>query len=307
MGGTIKLPPEPSSVSQARRWIRETLEGWPEDACTTAQFLLSELVTNVVMHARTPMLVSATFPSPEVLRCEVEDTHRTPPTVKRHHTDAATGRGLRLLDAMARRWGAEATAQSKRVWFEISLGAQDSVPVEPEPEPPTALAVTPDHLAATDGSGSRRVRILALPVAAYREAEEHNDAVLRELQLLVHHAPTGDHHGAPQRLLDLAREVSAVFSRATDRLRAQVEAAEQRGSSTVDIEVDVPLLGWEVLITLADRLDELDEFGASGTLITLASPPSVRRFRTWYTEQVANQMRGAAPTPWPFDPPDFGA
>jgi hypothetical protein len=280
--------------------LGEFLADCPEEPTATAQLLLSELVTNVVMHAGTDMSIDARFVSPNVVRCEVQDDHPTLPTMKRHSVDAPTGRGLRLLASGAQRWGVEPLEDGKRVWFEVAM-TSDSQPEETTGGH-VSLPRAPDGSAAHQerAEETRLVQILDLPIAAYREAEEHNDGVMRELQLLAQGAAAGQEGTVPGRLLELAEQVSSVFSAATDRLRQQVELAEQAGHVTVDMEMHVPVSGWEVLVTLARKLDELDRFSDSGDLMMLASPPSVRRFRTWYTAQVADQMRGRPPTPWPF-------
>ena len=53
----MPLPPDAGSVSTARRWLRDRLAGWPPDASEAAVLALSELVTNVVLHAHTAMEV----------------------------------------------------------------------------------------------------------------------------------------------------------------------------------------------------------------------------------------------------------
>jgi hypothetical protein len=142
------------------------------------------------------------------------------------------------------------------------------------------------------------VKVLGLPVEVYLEAEQHNDAVVRELTLIVQSAGTAGGLDVPRRLLDLAGEVRAAFSPASDGLRAQVEEAIRRGDETVDIRVSVPRYGWEALLRLADWLDEVDRYSVDGDLLTLESSQRLRRFRSWFAQQVSDQMGGLPATPW---------
>lgn len=80
--------------------------------------LVSELVTNVVLHARTPCEV--VMRGTDVLRIEVIDHDPRPPIRKDHDPEAASGRGLLLLAGMSSRHGSDRDANGKRVWFEVA-------------------------------------------------------------------------------------------------------------------------------------------------------------------------------------------
>jgi anti-sigma regulatory factor (Ser/Thr protein kinase) len=85
--------------------------------------LTSELVSNVVLHARTP--VELTVRSAQgVLRVEVGDHSPQLPIVKDYDRTAVTGRGLQLVAALADRWGVEPSDNGKVVWFEIELDSE---------------------------------------------------------------------------------------------------------------------------------------------------------------------------------------
>ena len=144
-----------------------------------------------------------------------------------------------------------------------------------------------------------RVRILQLPLEIYLEAEQHNDAVIRELDLIERSPRRGPQ--VPPRLLELATSLRLLFSAATTSTRAQVDEALRAGRACVDLDVDVPAEGWEVLMEMARHLDEVDRYCREGVLLTLAASPRQRRFRHWYATQVAQQMQGHLPTPWPDD------
>lgn len=97
-----------------------TLTGWGcENAAEIAQLLVSELVTNAVLHAQSGIEVVVRHGGRR-LRVEVGDASRTPPVLRRHDEDAMTGRGLSLVDQLSEAWGVERNADGKRVWFEVA-------------------------------------------------------------------------------------------------------------------------------------------------------------------------------------------
>ncbi|MDF2092661.1 SpoIIE family protein phosphatase [Knoellia sp. 3-2P3] len=119
------------SVSQARLFARRTLEEWgAEDLVDSATLLVSELVTNAVVHAGTTALLRLRLDA-QVLRLEVEDRHpsRSLPLGAQEPTDAESGRGLLITSALASAWGVEYTGTSKSVW---ALCSRDMASARPE-------------------------------------------------------------------------------------------------------------------------------------------------------------------------------
>lgn len=116
-----------ATVAEARRWARGVLAAWDADALEwELSQLLTEVVTNAVLHAGTPVRVvlEQDVPSGPV-RCEVSDDSPVRPRRRRHGTEATTGRGLQLLDSVATAWGVEPLTAGKTVWFEVD-GAGDA-------------------------------------------------------------------------------------------------------------------------------------------------------------------------------------
>lgn len=302
-GMSLRLDPDSSAARRARGWVVRVLADWPEDALERARLLVSELVTNAVLHARTPITVRCRRDGDRVL-FEVGDGHSSGPMPKRFVADSPTGRGMRLVAALAGSWGVERTENGKIVWFTLTREMQAPPPGVFE----AGVVVDPGVLAAAVGepavasTGAHQpatisVRILRLPIDVYLEAEQHNDAVLRELDLVERSSRRGPQ--VPPRLLELASALRAVFSSATTSTRAQVEEALRNGLERVDLEIEVPAEGWQVLSELAVQLDEVDRFCEEATLLTLAASPRMRFFRHWYANQVASQARGEPPAPWP--------
>lgn len=110
------------SAGAARRFVSATLASWGCDAFDyVATLLVSELVSNALLHAGTELDVVLRRPDGGI-RVEVHDrTHRLPAR-KHYSVTSTTGRGLALVEDLARDWGAEVTAEGKFVWFEFDEG-----------------------------------------------------------------------------------------------------------------------------------------------------------------------------------------
>ena len=115
------LPAKAASAALARRFVDHTLTAWGLDGMTdTATLLVSELVANAILHARTQLEV-VMRQTPAAVRIEVHDSNARLPARKHYSEDAATGRGLLLVETLADGWGADPTAEGKAVWFEIGV------------------------------------------------------------------------------------------------------------------------------------------------------------------------------------------
>jgi DNA-binding NarL/FixJ family response regulator len=114
------LGADTSSARQARRFVDEVLGRWQCAALLDdVQLLVSELVTNAVVHAGSDVEVAVRLLGDSV-RIEVVD--RAPAASLRPSSpdhDAESGRGLMLVETMASAWGVEPIDGGKSVWFEI--------------------------------------------------------------------------------------------------------------------------------------------------------------------------------------------
>ena len=115
----LPLEPHPGSAALARRFTADTLGGWgAEQLAETAVLLVSELVTNAVLHARSASeLVVRSVDTG--IRVEVRDQSVAAPTPRAYSLEAGTGRGLLLVESLAARWGSEPDGFGKSVWFEL--------------------------------------------------------------------------------------------------------------------------------------------------------------------------------------------
>ncbi|MFF9004352.1 SpoIIE family protein phosphatase [Streptomyces goshikiensis] len=119
------LDPEETAPGRARRFARRALTRWGlEELQDSLELLVSEVVTNAVRYAERP--VTLRLLRTDVLRCEVGDDSPQLPRQRRARDTDEGGRGLFLVNRMARRWGATRLSSGKVVWFELPLpGAHD--------------------------------------------------------------------------------------------------------------------------------------------------------------------------------------
>ncbi|MFC4782893.1 ATP-binding protein [Nocardioides sp. MAHUQ-72] len=129
----VLLEGDPRAPGAARRFLREQLAAWEVDADTVdnAQLCLSELVTNVVMHARTTSELTVHLED-GVLTVVVRDLGGSSragdpgviaPPGEGEDPLRVYGRGLMLVDAIADRWGSEVDASGTTAWFALELGS----------------------------------------------------------------------------------------------------------------------------------------------------------------------------------------
>ncbi|MER6787708.1 SpoIIE family protein phosphatase [Streptomyces sp. NPDC000658] len=116
-----RLALDPAEVPRARAAVREQLHGWGLGSLAdTAELMVSELVTNAVRHSRRRP-VALRLVRGDTLLCEVEDDDHELPNLLSAGPGDEAGRGLRVVSALAREWGASRTADGKSVWFELTL------------------------------------------------------------------------------------------------------------------------------------------------------------------------------------------
>jgi CheY-like chemotaxis protein len=117
---SISLAAALGSVSRARRFLLRTLAEWdcPIDV-DAAELICSELVTNAVLHGRSPALVRL-LRRPPGLRLEVQDRSPASPAPRQADDDDEGGRGLALVSVLAAAWGVDPAEVGKTVWADFA-------------------------------------------------------------------------------------------------------------------------------------------------------------------------------------------
>ena len=123
MNEEVTLPDGPEGASCARRAMARAAVLWRLDReiTETALLLVSELVTNAIRHGSPPVRLSLRLER-DRLRVEVADSSPALPEFGQSGPDQTGGRGLRIVQLLAARWGASASPRrlGKTVWFELS-------------------------------------------------------------------------------------------------------------------------------------------------------------------------------------------
>jgi serine phosphatase RsbU (regulator of sigma subunit) len=114
------LPADPSVVARARtRALRKLTEWDLEHMAFTTELMVSELVTNAILHAAGPLELRLIRNSS--LICEVSDGSSTSPHMRRARSTDEGGRGLFLVAQFGQRWGTRYRPHGKTVWVEQPL------------------------------------------------------------------------------------------------------------------------------------------------------------------------------------------
>ena len=112
------LEPTPVSPALARAYCDGVLAESGHERCEAARLVVSELVTNAVVHAGT-MIELDVVVREDVLRIEVTDSGTDRPNVWTEHD--TSGRGLPIVEALGHAWGVLDLGSAKTVWCELSL------------------------------------------------------------------------------------------------------------------------------------------------------------------------------------------
>ncbi len=151
MQGSIELPDDRRSAGHARAFVAEHCGQWDlGQVCDDLTLPVSELVTNAIVHARSPLQLTVSL-TERFIEVAVRDGNPRPPIIRPVRIDplgdidrasispngpvdprdpmlvvgeagsVTAGRGLLIVDAVADEWGVNELSQGKTVWFRIRL------------------------------------------------------------------------------------------------------------------------------------------------------------------------------------------
>lgn len=112
----------PEAVGHARRFTRRTLRAWgvPQRDADTVLLVVSELVTNALVHTDGRVRLDLTFVNHRVRVAVADASPRTPVKPASLSWEATGGRGILLVEAMSAAWGTVPVSGGKQVWSEIA-------------------------------------------------------------------------------------------------------------------------------------------------------------------------------------------
>lgn len=302
-GRTIDLPAHPSSVALARHLVRDVVrDSGSSELSGDAELLTSEVVTNALVHAGAPIRITARVVGSGV-RVEVADGSPHSPIVREYGELAGTGRGLRLLDLLAR-WGVEETVGGKTVWFELGRTRGTS-----------AATTGPDHsyagpAGAAPGPDQVEITLLQVPLLLHAAWQMHAESFLREYLLtqlddsdeataIMAHADASD-------ALALLKEHIPVPDLGNDPSRLMQDAVGARVSAD-RLSFRVPRSSVPHFTLLNDMLDTALAIAEAGGFLTPTIQPELRALRRWLCSSVEEQARGGDPLPWSLTSQDLDA
>jgi PAS domain S-box-containing protein len=307
--GVLRLPSEPLSVATARAFVGDQLARAGRDEWTdTATLVVSELVTNAVLHAHTSVELTVRVLADHA-RIEVRDFSPSLPLAHPYRDDASTGRGLDLVAALSSAHGVEHLGDAgKIVWCcvagtvpeqELSADALLDAWSDPADDVPANSQVAPDAVTVT---------LCGLSPALWLAAHEHHDAIMRELALVRAvstepvSSPTIDLHAADEARFLINAAIVTELSHARKLSAVPLQQHDPGGLPPVPPVVDVQLcVGHqeaEAFARLQDALDEGERMAAAGRFLVRPGLPEIIAVRDWACEQVIAQVAGTPPTPW---------
>ena len=304
----LELPPEASSAARARRHVRRALDGLPEDVVANAELCVTELVTNALLHAGTPVLVRVEHGARSVRLVVADGSPEAPQWVPRSLT-ATTGRGLALITALSTSHGVEVRPDGggKEVWCEMSAREAAEVPAVANPDDLLAgewasVLADLEDLEDPDDPGGRGaaqppIRLLRYPLRTGVRMREHREAVLRELRLLglAGTIPDPGTAAVVERVTGVLSTVYGGHLPEAEALKLQALAA---GRDCVDLEYprlpdhERVLAGWRAGIEALEALSDDPDVAVP------EPPPGVPEMWAWVVEEFARQLRGEPPQPW---------
>jgi histidine kinase-like protein len=101
-----------------------------EDACDSAVLVVSELVTNAIVHTASTHIVCELHDGGDLVRIAVRDEGCAPgePHPACGRSEEEHGRGLFLVDALCRAWGAQEHGLGLLVWAELARETAEGIP-----------------------------------------------------------------------------------------------------------------------------------------------------------------------------------
>lgn len=285
VGHSRDLDPVPESARAARRLVLESLaEVGRSDLAEVAGLLVSELVTNSIVHARTAIGLDVVVGAGG-LRVSVRDGSPNLPVPRHYGRSATTGRGLELVELLADRHGTTGDGNGgKTVWFELGT---------PDATDDLASDARPDAAGLDDGEDGVVVHLNGMPLRLALAWQQHIDALLREHVLSQWDPDTPSHGECP------GDDMAAGDAFAT--VAAALEGLGTAGDLTPHVDIALPLRDGAAahFVDFDQLVEHVVDLAHRGLTLAPPTQPEIRLLRRWICDQVEAQTAGAAPEPWP--------
>lgn len=286
----LRLPPLSSSSPRARDLVAEAvLRMGRDDLADDAASVVSELVANAVMHARTQMVVTVE-PTVGGLRLAVADGSVSMPHYSGAHLGAMSGRGLLIIEQLSARWGVDPGSEGgKVVWAEIDEASA----------PPEVLDV--DELLALwmndsdDADFAPAVVLVSVDINVHDliASRHETDELVRDLQLFKLHAAARESENNSPQILALAHRVdaaTAAFDDARRQINSQAHAAARAGDDRTILRLRLLPSAAPAAMEFVEALEAADALTAKGILLVPPSTQRTRDIRRYYVEAIVEQL-----------------
>ena|SRR5579871_3611572 len=116
---SAEFSPQAASLAAVRSFVRDSCPGLDDLDLLRVIIVVNELATNAVEHAQSAYSVKLITLGDSAVRIEVEDAEDALPRLA-EEPSTENGRGLRIVEGIARAWGSEPReAAGKVVWAEL--------------------------------------------------------------------------------------------------------------------------------------------------------------------------------------------
>ena len=279
----VELEPSYDAVQRGRQFVSALVEAWGlAPMSDDVSLVTSEIVSNAVIHARTPIELRLRRTGDEAVRIEVRDgaDHGLLPSPSRQGL-LSRGFGLRVVGQLSTRWGVDPLPDGKMVWAEIGPPRGRRHDVAP------VVAVGPAPLPLPDDWPE--VHLVDVPVRLLYAWEDHVRDLMREFAL-VSAGGFGTGGGADSGRVGA---VMASLERYWDLMRPMWSQARAIGEPASGLITFMARLSERVVVDgprFLGALDAADELGRQGRLLTDAATEEVREFGSWLVHAMVRQV-----------------
>ena len=310
---SVRFVADPVSVPEARRITLATLTQWRlEQLGDDVSLVVTELCTNAALHSDGRFLDLLLERRGQTVRIAVSDDGCVPAAavVRRPlallpksaaplplENAATTGRGLAIVEILSDSWGVTETAGGKRVWAELSVaGCAEPRPAFPRDREHDVAVAAPGTAADQLPAGWHLVRLLDCPVQLSLRQDDHIDELIRELQLIDGRR---EEHGPPGELAQLIENLLGRHAHARHLGRQVAQDAAAAGAQVITIDMPMAAAGAVDVQRLHEAVRAADTLCEQRRLLTLTSPPELRRLRAWLAAEIHDQItEGRQPRPF---------
>jgi anti-sigma regulatory factor (Ser/Thr protein kinase) len=296
----VRLLASEGSGHLARQLVTDTLVVLQRpDLIDDATLVVSELIANGVLHARTELSLSVDAAG-DGIRVSVADGSSVVPQWMPSGLGATSGRGLMLVDRLSSAWGVTSVAGGgKVVWAQIdhATAAIDDATADELLELWGTDAWSTDVWSGLDVDVVIKVEV-DIDVQTMLASRAHTEDLVRELQLMLLDAGArGPARSTPPAVIWLARRLDAAteeFHDARRQIYSQTLGAAKRGEGRTTLHLLLSRSDAGAARRWLDALDEADTLTADGTLLLPPFPAELTVFRHAYIHTLIDRLEQAA-------------